>query len=184
MVRAYLPAALWLAVAAGAAGPSQGRQAHEAHVHGAAALNLALEAGELYLELDTPSANLVGFEHAPGTAAEFALVQRARALLAEPVRLFAFPERAGCRLLDIEVRMPWGEGAGRAHVEAVPADEPVHADSHAEYRFRCDGPAALDGLEVLVFEAFPAIHRLQVQTVSGDRQAALVLTPAQRWIRF
>lgn len=41
-----------------------------AHVHGAAKLSFAEEGGALYAELESPLYNLVGFEHAPQTAAQ------------------------------------------------------------------------------------------------------------------
>lgn len=157
---------------------AQDRRVQEAHVHGVAAMNLALEGGELYLELRSPAANLVGFEHAPGTADEQAQVRRARALLGAPARLFGLPAGARCRLLDADVAVPWAADASHAD-HAHPGDTQAHADIHAEYRFRCDRPAALDRLDVLLFEMFPALQRLQVQYITADRQAAVELTPTQ-----
>ena len=40
---------------------------HDAHVHGVAHLNVALEGNDLYIELTSPAANIVGFEHDPRT---------------------------------------------------------------------------------------------------------------------
>ena len=39
----------------------------EAHIHGEAKLNIVFEGPELFIELKSPSYNLVGFEHAPRT---------------------------------------------------------------------------------------------------------------------
>ena len=37
----------------------------DSHVHGAAAMNVAIADSAVFIELDTPWNNLVGFEHAP-----------------------------------------------------------------------------------------------------------------------
>ena len=37
----------------------------DAHVHGEAELNIVIEGRELLMELESPSFNLVGFEHEP-----------------------------------------------------------------------------------------------------------------------
>jgi hypothetical protein len=71
---------------------------HEAHVHGIAALNLALEGEEVHIELDSPAANIVGFEHAPSSEADHAALDKAVATLKNGDELFRFNEEAGCRM--------------------------------------------------------------------------------------
>lgn len=38
---------------------------HDAHVHGVGKLNVALDGDDLIIELTSPAANIVGFEHTP-----------------------------------------------------------------------------------------------------------------------
>jgi Protein of unknown function (DUF2796) len=38
---------------------------HGPHVHGVAQLNVALDGNVLWIELNSPAMNIVGFEHAP-----------------------------------------------------------------------------------------------------------------------
>ena len=40
---------------------------HEAHEHGVAHLNIAIEGNNVYIEFTSPAANIVGFEHHPRT---------------------------------------------------------------------------------------------------------------------
>ena len=54
---------------------------HDSHVHGIASMNLALEGDEVHIELDSPAANIVGFEHAPSSKADHAAVDKAVAML-------------------------------------------------------------------------------------------------------
>jgi hypothetical protein len=69
-----------------------------AHVHGIVALNLALKGQEVRIELDSPAANIVGFEHAPSSESDHAALDKAVATLKDGDRLFRFNEDAGCRM--------------------------------------------------------------------------------------
>ncbi len=61
-----------------------------AHEHGAASLNVALQDNLVIIELDSPWNNLIGFEHAPSTDEQHAMVDDAMALLNTPASLFSF----------------------------------------------------------------------------------------------
>jgi hypothetical protein len=63
---------------------------HGTHVHGIAALNLASEGKEVHVELDSPAANIVGFEHAPSSAEDRAALDQAIATLSDGAALLAF----------------------------------------------------------------------------------------------
>jgi hypothetical protein len=60
--------------------PAEHRQ-HGAHVHGLAILNLALDGQQIRIELHSPAANIVGFEHAPASAVHHAALDQAVARL-------------------------------------------------------------------------------------------------------
>lgn len=61
-----------------------------AHEHGAASLNIALQDNLVVVELESPWNNLIGFEHAPSTDEQHAMVDDAMALLNDPASLFSF----------------------------------------------------------------------------------------------
>jgi hypothetical protein len=126
----------------------------------------------------------VGFEHAPGNAQQQARLQQVRAWLSEPARLVVLPEDARCRLVAAEVEMPSAGNAGEPSEHVDPDGTATHADIHAEYRFVCDRPSVLDGLDVLLFELFPALQELQVQYIVPGGQAAAVLTPREHRLNF
>jgi hypothetical protein len=93
---------------------------HGAHVHGIAGLNLALEGKEVHVELDSPAANIVGFEHAPSSEADHAALDKAVATLRDGDQLFRFNSEARCRMekADITSALLDDEHSG-------------HADDHA-----------------------------------------------------
>lgn len=73
------------------------------HIHGVGALNAALEGQEVHVEFNSPSANIVGFEHAPATEANHAALDRTLAMLKDGDRLFRFNDAAGCRMENVQV---------------------------------------------------------------------------------
>ena len=77
-------------------------ETQSAHVHGLADLTLAIENGALEIQLRSPAANLVGFEHKADTKEEIKSAKAAAARLAQPLSLFIF-NGTKCEMLDTDV---------------------------------------------------------------------------------
>ncbi len=101
---------------------AQEHRHHGTHEHGIGKLNLAQEDTEVHIELDTPAANIVGFEHTPSTTADRELLKKAIRVLEDGGRLFRFSKGAGCRLAEAGVTTPLS-------VEAASAQQ--HEDNHS-----------------------------------------------------
>jgi len=212
--RTALTASLLAAFALAAAGAAAGEKhdhdhahddehrQHGAHVHGIAALNLALEGHAVHVELDSPAANIVGFEYAPSSEADHAALDRAVAVLKDGDRLFRFNSEAGCRLEKAEVISALlgedhdrhgddhghGEKDDHGHDEHKHGHEEhkdeTHSDIDAMYHFECDRPGELTLLTVELFEAFPGMEELNVQYIVENRQGAAELTAADHVVKF
>lgn len=166
-------------------------RAHGVHVHGKAELNVVLEGSGIHLGLNSPAANLVGFEHAPSSEADHAALDRALTVLRDGARLFKFNGDAGCNPTHIEIASSLIEEAHGEHYatpdhahEAHAHGDETHTDIEAAYRFECAKPGKLERLDVGLFEAFPATEQLTVQFVIGDRQGAIELTPDNHMVAF
>jgi Protein of unknown function (DUF2796) len=61
---------------------------HGPHVHGMAELNVALDGNVLWIELNSPAMNIVGFEHAPQSAEQKAAVHDATETLKDGGHVF------------------------------------------------------------------------------------------------
>jgi hypothetical protein len=172
----------------------QEHRQHAAHRHGVGKINIAQEDKEIYIELDCPAANIVGFEHAPESEADHDALEKALAQLKNGTGLFLLPDAAGCRLVDADITTPLQDHADdSSHHEAGEhhADEDshehegeTHSDITATWRYSCANPEALDQVSVQLFEVFPMTERLQVQFISGKRQGAAELSASQRVLRF
>jgi hypothetical protein len=174
---------------------------HQAHEHGVAHMNVAFEKNELYIELISPAANIVGFEHQPRTQEQKAAVQAAIKKLEAGEKLFAFPSGVGGRLVKSKVHTDINNDSGhqtdetKSHehdevsthagheAEKHGHEEHQHGDAHerhsefkAEYHFVCKKPEKLAYVEVLLFSAFSSIEHIEVQLLTGTQQTALELT--------
>ena len=177
----------------------QEHRQHGAHVHGIAALNLALEGKEVHIELDSPAANIVGFEHAPSSEADHAALGKAVAVLKNGDQLFRFNNEAGCRMEKAMVTSALLEEKHDDHEEKGEHDHEeheheaheheehegeTHSDIEAVYHFECDQPGKLTQLTVELFEAFPATEELNVQYVIESKQGAREITAKNHVVKF
>ncbi len=163
---------------------------HGAHEHGAAKLNVAVQGGSLFLEMDSPAVNFVGFEHSPGNDEEQHQVDEVKTRLQHPENLFTMPAAAACKVAETEVRSElFGNAAahnddhGDEHegMEDHDADHdehrPEHADIRLSYRFDCQSPEQLKFLELKLFAHFPLTRDVDAQIISDNGQTQLELNP-------
>lgn len=142
---------------------------HGAHLHGLAELDLVLEGQVLEIELHSPAANMVGFEHFPATGEQRRAVSDALALLRDGAQLFHLPAAARCRQVRAEVDTDLAGEADHGR---------EHADFSAHWYFHCEHPEHLDRIDVQIFQYFPATQRIRVQAITPRGQAGADLTSA------
>ena len=175
-------------------------QAADAHVHGVASLQVALDGNRLNLEFSSPLDNLVGFEHAPRTDRQKAAVRQMAERLNAPELWFVPNAEAGCKRTSVNLEsavldraLLTGAGPERKSATAKPdarkdTHKKSHADEHsalsADIVFTCDRPRALSGLELKLFDAFPKLKRINAQVAVTSKQKAAKLTPRARQLAF
>ena len=170
----------------------------KAHEHGSSTLNVAVEDDEIQMELNAPGADIVGFEHVPGSDEDRSAVQEAVSTLQQ--NLFRFPDAAGCELEAVGIYsalLPDGEPVhsgehdhdsdhGSEHHDAHDKDE--HEEGHAEFRvvyhYECKDTAAVTGFDTSYFTAFPNAKELDVSAITAAGQAAAELTADNTSIEF
>ena len=167
---------------------------HESHVHGVAHINVALEKHELYIEVISPAANIVGFEHPPGNEKEKEAVRKAVDILKAGEKAFKLTSRAGAVLKEALVTTGHEDEGHhedeheKSHDEQHEHAKEDHDDQHSEfkavYRFHCRYPDKLKHLDVILFEHFKGIKEIDVQVLTETRQTSLELTPQKNRITF
>tara|TARA_Y100000815_G_scaffold83734_1_gene72553 strand:+ start:956 stop:1573 length:618 start_codon:yes stop_codon:yes gene_type:complete len=167
-----------------------------AHEHGVASLNLVVDGNQVSLELDSPAANLAGFEYQPSTDEDRATVARVKTELEQADGLFTLTPAAGCQLQQVELDSPLfaahehdeHEHEHEHEHEDHDADEHAHDDEHdhaehadieGRFDYLCDAPEQLEALTLPLFNNFPAMQRIQVQAITASGQHGAVLTADQ-----
>lgn len=160
--------------------------AAEAHVHGVATLQLALDDSLLHLNLSSPLDSLLGFEHQPRTEKQKAAVRYMVDQLHQAERLFQPTVAAHCTLKTYSLESPVLEtGKHKEHDhEGHDHEGHDHADLNAEFVFYCAKPNELRDLEVNLFTYFPGLLRLKTEAVTPRGQSVAILTPSKRRIAW
>lgn len=159
---------VWLACSASA-------WAARAHEHGAARLDVGVEAGRVVLELEIPLDSLIGFERAPRTDAEREKADAAVKKLRDGAAIFRIDGQAGCELDKVVLKSAVLGLGGTAPASGE------HADLEGLYEFRCKAGTRAGFVEVGLFEAFAPLKRIDLQVVTPRGQIkAMLRRPASR----
>jgi hypothetical protein len=168
-----------------------------AHEHGVARLDAVLDGETLEFELDSPSMNIVGFEHPASTDEDKAKVAEARELLLKPQALFNLPTAAKCSVATQKLNSPlFGDKPDADdhddedehhddHAKGEEEHHHEHSEIHAHYQFVCDTPSALKKLDLTqIFKTFPGTHKIQVQLIAPSGQQGIEATPDNATLKF
>ncbi len=175
---------------------------HEAHVHGHVELNIAQDAQDLLIEINAPGADVVGFEHAPQSDEESAVLKKAVEILNHADSVFELSSSAECHLELAEVKHSLGDehdehDHDEDHDEAHDHDHDTadHHDEHEEhgehqdhedhqhgsftvqYTYHCDNIAELNSIETQWFNLFPSTKEIDVNLLTDKTQSASELKP-------
>ncbi|KZX58735.1 hypothetical protein A3709_17175 [Halioglobus sp. HI00S01] len=104
--------------------------AESAHVHGAAELTIAMEGSQLELELSSPAASIVGFEHRARSPEQHQAVSEARKTLEQADQLFVL-SGGNCELARADADLA-AVMAEKTHDSDDHDDEHHDQDHHAE----------------------------------------------------
>lgn len=192
MILSRLVPATALLVTALPLGAQETRQM-DAHVHGTGAVQIAIDGPTIAMEITVPGADIVGFEHAPGSDAERASIDAALAKFGDAFTLFTLQGDAGCSAVTRAVHA-WGYGLDDGHDDAAHAHDDhghddhghddhaadadhddhdhgagdAHAEFHAVYEMTCTDTAAITAIAFPYFDLFENARALDVQIVSGS----------------
>ncbi len=155
-----------------------------AHVHGEGVVAIAVENGVLEMELEAPGMDIVGFEHEAKSDGDKAAIDKAKAVLGDPLLLFKVPDVAGCKVAGLDVALEDEEhddekdGGHDDHDkhDGDKGEEASHASFHATYTLECDNVAALTAIDFAYFKAFPGAQKLVVNIVGTNGQSASEVT--------
>ncbi len=158
----------------------QDMEQHGSHEHGVARLTVATTDGGLEIALESPAANLFGFEHKAGTEEEHHAVHEAVEQLEAGAKLFSMNESAGCSFDNANIE----SNIAATHDEEKHDDEDhddhkdeahddhkdekhddhaghdneeegSHSDVDVMWTFTCEKPTEITSVSTKLFSAFP-----------------------------
>jgi len=106
----------------------------DAHEHGHSFINIARSGEELLVELITPAANVVGFEHAPKSDSDHEVIDAAAAQLAKGDEVFSI-SGASCTLQDSSIESSLLDADhDEDHDDHKDADHDDHDEEHDDHK--------------------------------------------------
>jgi hypothetical protein len=162
--------------------PVQAQEQHK-HVHGEGRLDVAIEKETVTLHLELPMDVVAGFERAPKSDREKAVLATAAQVLKAADTLFVATPAARCTLHSAQIDIPF-TGGNDQHGKHAHEGETHHADIEADYVWRCAQPDALKGIETTLFKSFKRLYRLETQRSGPRGQGAQRLTPKNPVLRW
>lgn len=172
---------------------------HGTHEHGTAQLMVSLSEQKLDVILETPAANLLGFEHSPKTKEQNDHIVATEKRLKQVESLLIPASAANCELKDYKIESPLFTASNtetnkekdhdhehnHAHektsdktndAKSDKEEKETHSDITVTWQWQCDKMAKLDQLSVKLFSAFPqGFERLNVEWINAAKASAVKL---------
>ena len=184
----YLLPALCLLISTQAvAAEKQETKQHGSHEHGVARLTVATSDTGLEIALESPAANLFGFEYKASTAEDKETVHGAIEKLEAGSSLFSMNAAAGCSFDTTAVESSMidthhDDHKDEKHEEGHDDHKDEHEDEHDDHKdekshsdvdvtwtFKCEQPAAIKSVSTKLFSAFPnGFEELDVEWVTAS----------------
>jgi hypothetical protein len=157
--------------------------AQVAHEHGHGQLHIAADATQLFLELEVPAINVVGFEHLPNTPAQHTVIREKLDMLVQHQRWFEPSAAARCLVETYSIALggeqrvyPMAQTSAAQAVKDAEATDAAHSELHAQFTYRCAEPARLTQVAVRILEALDALEELEASVVSDTVQRQVEIT--------
>ena len=161
--------------------------AQSTHVHGQGQVGMAIDQNLISMTLESPGADIVGFEHEARTAEEKTAVTEALKQLSDPMFVIQLPANASCKVVQAssEVTSENGDEGHADHEEHTDHDEHEDHEDHAdheeheneahgsfiaEYQLECATIAAIDSIKFVYFDHFRNAQSLIVVLIDKNGQ--------------
>lgn len=147
---------------------------HGAHEHGVATLAIAVSKDGAEIVLESPAANLVGFEHTARTDEEKQKLLAATQTLQAGDKLFTLSPDADCKLDNAAISSNVeGDNAKDHEAKADHEAGESHSDIDVTWSYSCSKPEALTSIGIKLFSAFPnGFTKLKAEWVTDKGASA------------
>ena len=155
--------------------------AQSTHVHGQGQVGMAIDQNLISMTLESPGADIVGFEHEARTAEEKTAVTEALKQLSDPMFVIQLPANASCKVVQASSEVT-SENGDEGHADHEEHEEHADHDDHekheneahgsfiAEYQLECVTIAAIDSIKFVYFDHFRNAQSLMVVLIDKNGQ--------------
>ena len=146
--------------------------AQSAHVHGQGQVGMAIDQNLISMTLESPGADIVGFEHEARTAEEKTAVTEVLKQLSNPMFVIQLPESASCKVIQAssEVTSKNGDDSHADHEDHNEHESEAHGSFIAEYQLECANVAVIDFITFVYFGHFRNAQSLMVVLIDKNGQ--------------
>lgn len=141
----------------------------KAHQHGVASATLVIDPQGVEWQMDIPADQLFGFEHAPTTPQQHAVL-KAQLEKIQPHLWLVWPDEAQCQLKTAEL--------------ALEDTSSHHHDYVSRASWQCAEIGSLTQLDIRLFQLTLGLEQLQVQYITPAGQGSATLTPENHRLEF
>jgi hypothetical protein len=154
---------------------------HDAHVHGVAEINIAVDGAKATVEFRAPAESVMGFEHEAKSESD----KKKRDAALEQLRMkrdqmVLFDPKLGCKSSEMKTAIVEEKGN---HTKAQPGKDAhkdqkksgEHREVHGAFSVACDKPLAGSRVKFGVYQAFRDIQEIKVQVLSDSGQSGATI---------
>ena len=154
----------------------------EAHVHGVAEINIAVEGSKAEVEFRTPAESIMGFEHEAKSESDKKKRDAAlRTLQNKMNQMVLFDPKLSCKFSEAKTAVV-EEKEERSKEQSGKTGE--HREVRATSSVTCDKPLAGSRVTFGVTKVFPEIHEIKVQVLSDIKQSGATIKKDQGDVRL
>jgi hypothetical protein len=160
------------------------KRQHEAHVHGVAEVNIAVEGTKAIVEFHSPAESVMGFEHDAKSAADKKNRDAAIATIKQKIgEMVIFEPGLGCKFTAGKVIVAEErEETGQRSPGQQKGGE--HREVRADFSIECRKPLGGSRVRFGVTKVFPGIREIKVQVLSDARQSGAAIQEDKGEVRL
>ena len=162
-------------------GAAAEKRRHDAHVHGVAEINIAVEGTKATVEFRAPAESVMGFEHEAKSESDKKKRDAAlEQLRAKGGHMVVFDLKLGCKSSDMKTAIvearadsTKAHASKDAHKDQKKSGE--HREVHGTFSVACDKPLAGSRVRFGVSKVFRDIQEIKVQVLGDSGQSGATI---------
>jgi Protein of unknown function (DUF2796) len=172
---------VWLLMFSFDVGAAAEKRRHDAHVHGVAEINIAVEGTKATVEFRAPAESVMGFEHQAKSESDRKKRDAAlEQLRAKRDQMVLFDAKLGCKFSDVKTAILEQKGDHTKAQSGKDAQKDQrksgeHREVHGTFSVACDKPLAGSRVAFGVSKVFRDIQEIKVQVVGDSGQSGATI---------